>query len=133
LLASFRVAINVAKRAEPTLARGESFFYSTGGHYVYTTICNSAPSEYLATLALRHRHSIIERNMGIIRRNVALLTSFFSKHQELFEWNEPKAGPIAFPRYLGSSVEQFCDELVRHSGVLLLPGIRCDDILKQEK
>lgn len=75
---------------------------------------------------LRHHtfFSLAEANAAIkiIRRNVALLTSFFSQHQELFEWKEPKAGPIAFPRYLGSSVEQFCDELVRHSGVLMLPG-----------
>jgi len=102
--------------------RNKELFDALATFKDYTTICNSAPSEYLATLALRHRHSIIERNLEIIRRNVALLTSFFSQHQELFEWKEPKAGPIAFPRYLGSSVEQFCDELVRHSGVLLLPG-----------
>jgi aspartate/methionine/tyrosine aminotransferase len=51
-----------------------------------------------------------------------MLTSFFSRHQDVFEWYEPKAGPIAFPNYLGESVEQFCDELVRQTGVLLLPG-----------
>ncbi len=88
----------------------------------YTTICNSAPSEYLATLALRHRHTIVDRNMEIIRRNLGLLAPFFSRHQDFFVWQEPKAGPIAFPRYLGKSVDQFCDALVRHAGVLLLPG-----------
>lgn len=36
----------------------------------YKTICNSAPSEFLATLALKYREPIIARNLGIIRRNL---------------------------------------------------------------
>ena len=88
----------------------------------YTTICNSAPSEFLATLALRNRQPIVERNLSIIRNNLNALNSFFNRHTELFSWHEPKAGPIAFPRYLGKSVEHFCDQLVQSTGVLLLPG-----------
>lgn len=107
--------------------RNKELFDALAAFKDYTTICNSAPSEYLASLALRHRHVIIERNLGIIRRNLRLLASFFSQHQGLFVWHEPKAGPIAFPRYLGGSVEQFCDELVRLAGVLLLPGTLYDD------
>ncbi|MDD2540867.1 MAG: aminotransferase class I/II-fold pyridoxal phosphate-dependent enzyme [Desulfuromonadaceae bacterium] len=107
--------------------RNKRLFDALAAFKDYTTICNSAPSEYLATLALCHRHSIIGRNLGIIRRNLSMLTSFFSRHQDFFEWHEPKAGPIAFPRYLGGSVEQFCDDLVRHAGVLLLPGTLYDD------
>ncbi len=102
--------------------RNKELFGGLAAFKDYTTICNSAPSEYLATLALRHCDSIVERNLGIIRRNLSLLASFFSRHQDHFVWHEPKAGPIAFPRYLGKSVEQFCAELVRHAGVLLLPG-----------
>ncbi len=30
----------------------------------YTTICTAAPSEFLATLALRHREQILKRNRG---------------------------------------------------------------------
>ena len=88
----------------------------------YTTICSSAPSEFLATLALRHRDTIIERNLGIIRHNLKLLRPFFKKHSDKFHWNEPKAGPIAFPQYLGASVERFCHDVVQRAGVLLLPG-----------
>lgn len=88
----------------------------------YTTICNSAPSEFLATLALRHRESIVERNLDIIRKNLSILDSFFDTYTELFDWYKPKAGPIAFPRYLGGSVEHLCRQLVQNAGVLLLPG-----------
>jgi len=89
----------------------------------YTTICNSAPSEFLATLALRHRDAISHRNLGIIRSNLTLLGAFFGDHEDLFAWQEPLAGPIAFPRYLGrKSVDMFCRDLVENAGVLLAPG-----------
>jgi len=88
----------------------------------YTTICNSAPSEFLAALALKHREAIVARNLTIIRDNLEVLNSFFSRHGDIFDWHEPQAGPIAFPRYLGGSVEAFCHDLVAGRGVLLLPG-----------
>ncbi len=88
----------------------------------YTTICNSAPSEFLATLALKHRKSIVERNLGIIISNLNALNTFFHKYEEIFDWSEPIAGPIAFPRYKGNSIELFCKQLIEESGVLLLPG-----------
>ncbi|MGE5551373.1 MAG: aminotransferase class I/II-fold pyridoxal phosphate-dependent enzyme [Bacteroidota bacterium] len=88
----------------------------------YTTICNSAPSEFLAELALRHRQALTHRNLGIIGDNLRVLDGFFSRHGELFSWIRPKAGPIAFPRLLGEDVETFCHELAAKAGVLLLPG-----------
>lgn len=88
----------------------------------YTTICNSAPSEFLAELALRHRQKLASRNLGIITSNLAILDDFFSRHQNTFQWQKPDAGPIAFPRLLGEDVDDFCARLVREAGVLLLPG-----------
>ena len=66
----------------------------------YTTICNSAPSEFLAALALRNRETIVARNLQIIRDNLDRLDSFFGDHAELFDWRRPKAGSIAFPTLL---------------------------------
>lgn len=89
----------------------------------YTSICNSAPSELLATIALKHQDKIIKRNLLIIKENLALLDKFFEKYQSLFSWNKPKAGPIAFPSIKGiQNVEKFCIDLVNNKGVLLLPG-----------
>jgi len=88
----------------------------------YTTICNSAPSEFLATVALHHHHTLAARNLAIIGKNLGLLNTFFDRHQDLFYWQPPLAGPIAFPRYLGASIQHFCHELVSQAGVLLLPG-----------
>jgi len=92
----------------------------------YTTICSSAPSEYLSELALRHRGQIVGRNLQIIQDNLSLLDTLFVSHAERFEWVRPRAGPIAFPRLMGGDVEQFCHQLVTSSGVLLLPGTMYD-------
>lgn len=88
----------------------------------YTTICNSAPSEFLAALALRHAEKIAVRNLGIIRDNLDRLDLFFADHGELFSWDRPKAGSIAFPELLRGDAEEFCSDLVQKAGVLLLPG-----------
>ena len=88
----------------------------------YTTICNSAPSEFLATLALEHHASIAARNISIIQDNLKPLDAFFDRQKDLFSWQAPQAGPIAFPQYLGGNVTAFCRELVEQAGVLLVPG-----------
>jgi aspartate/methionine/tyrosine aminotransferase len=93
----------------------------------YTTICNSAPSEFLAEIAMRHRRELAGRNLGIIQRNLAVMDTFFARHADLFSWVRPQAGSMTFPRYLGGDAESFCDELVRKAGVLLLPGSVYDD------
>ena len=85
-------------------------------------MCNSTTSEFLATLALRHHEAIIERSLNIIRKNLNDLNAFFDCHPQLFNWNEPKAGPIAFPQYLGGAVDDFCQQLLQRQGVLLYPG-----------
>lgn len=102
--------------------RDQKLLDRLAGFKDYTTICNSAPSEFLATLALSHRKTIVERNLGIIRANLKRLDDFFGAYPKLFEWNAPEAGPIAFPRYLGESVGRFCNDLLDKAGVLLLPG-----------
>lgn len=88
----------------------------------YTTICNSAPSEFFAMLALRHRQHLLERNRQIILENLRVLNAFFARHVERFHWRMPKAGPIGFPQLLDSDVAQYCHHLVSEAGVLLLPG-----------
>ena len=88
----------------------------------YTTICNSAPSEFLAMLALRNGPKIIDRNLQIIRTNLDLLDAFFASHEDNFRWDRPKAGSIAFPLLLKGNVDTFCADLVAQAGVLLLPG-----------
>jgi len=93
----------------------------------YTTICSSAPSEFLAELALRHRQTLAQRNLGIITRNLGVLDAFFARYADRFVWQRPRAGSIAFPRLAGQDVDAFCHSLVTRAGVLLLPGTVYDD------
>jgi aspartate/methionine/tyrosine aminotransferase len=93
----------------------------------YTTICNSAPSEFLAELALRHRKALAERNLVIIAGNLKVLDQFFAHHADRFVWQRPQAGSIGFPSLIGEDVNDFCKDLVEKAGVLLLPGTLYDD------
>ncbi len=93
----------------------------------FTSICSSAPSEFLATLALRNRDKIISRNRAIIQANVEICNHFFSYHCDLFNWIAPKGGSTAFPSLKRTmDVEEFCIDLVNQQGVLLLPSTYFD-------
>ena len=89
----------------------------------YLTICSPAPSEFLACVALRNREAILKRNNELIAKNLALLDAFIARHPAAFSWVRPKASPIGFLRIAdprGAAV--FCDDLLKASGVLLLPS-----------
>ncbi|MEP7134320.1 MAG: aminotransferase class I/II-fold pyridoxal phosphate-dependent enzyme [Chloroflexota bacterium] len=93
----------------------------------YTTICNSAPSEFLAEVALRNRQKLVARNLGIIKDNLTVMDEFFIQYSSFFTWLRPTAGSMGFPKLLKGDIEDFCDTLVRQAGVLLLPGTMYDD------
>lgn len=93
----------------------------------YTTICCSAPSEFLAVVALRNKEKIFKRNLELISRNLKILNLFFDKYKEYFNWQAPRAGSIAFPSIkLNIDVEKFCVDLVEKQGVFLLPSTKYD-------
>ena len=93
----------------------------------YTTICNSAPSEFLAEVAMRNRQKLIDRSLAIIKHNLTIVDKLFTSHPSLFTWVRPKAGSMGFPKLLKGDIENFCDDLVRKAGVLLLPGTMYDE------
>lgn len=89
----------------------------------YTTICNSAPSEFLAGVALRSRDHILAKNLAIINANLPLYDQFFDKYADLFSWHRPTAGPIAFVKMNFSNDDMaFADAALKKQSVLLLPG-----------
>lgn len=89
----------------------------------YTSICNSAPGEFLAALALRNSERILQHNREIIATNDRLVTATLGDYPELFAYESPVGGCVAFPRYVGDDgVESFCHRAVEEHGVLLLPS-----------
>jgi len=106
----------IACRDRALLARMERYKH-------YLSICNSAPSEVLAEIALKSRETLFDRNRGLVVENLKRLDAFFARFESRFDWKAPKGGCVAFPRYLGSDgVEEFCRRLVEETGVLLLPA-----------
>jgi aspartate/methionine/tyrosine aminotransferase len=89
----------------------------------YLSICNAAPSEFLAQVALKHAERILARNNALIRNNLALLDEFFADYPDLFVWSPSDGGCVGYPRYIGpGSVDDFTTTLVEQAGVLLLPS-----------
>jgi len=97
----------------------------------YTTICSSAPSELLALMGLRARRRILASNRERLLRNIETARAFFERHREQMSWIPPQAGTISFPRLLTpdpgaarpwTGSEAFCEQVLRDTGVLLLPS-----------
>ncbi len=89
----------------------------------YLSICNSGPSEVLATIALKARESILARNVALCRDNLSMLTAFFAEHAQHYDWTAPDGGCVGFARYLGADgIEAHCGRLVEEASVLLLPS-----------
>lgn len=89
----------------------------------YMSICDSAPSEFLSKIAIKHGDELLERSKKIIEENVKLADEFFAKYPKLFSKREAKCGPVAFHKLLiDKPVKGFCQEAVDKKGVLLLPA-----------
>ena len=88
----------------------------------YLSICNSAPSEHLSMIALKAKKQILERNRTLINNNIKILCEFFNEFSDLFDWVIPDGSCVGYPRYNGSnSANEFCEDLVEKTGILLLP------------
>jgi aspartate/methionine/tyrosine aminotransferase len=89
----------------------------------YLSICNSAPSEILALIALRNIDKIIKRNKQIVQSNLKLLDAFFIKNKNILEWVRPTGGCTGFVKIkLNMSADEFCKQLRDSKGVLILPS-----------
>lgn len=104
-------------------SKDAKFLQAANAYKLYTSICNSAPSEILALIALRAKGPILMRNRKIMLDNLAILDQFFDRHSASFSWIRPKSGPIGFFQMQSKiAPEQFVDDLVKKSGVLIMPG-----------
>jgi aspartate/methionine/tyrosine aminotransferase len=89
----------------------------------YTTMCSSAPSEFLAVIALENKNKILNRKISLARENLSLLEQFIQENGDILSWTKPKGGVSAFPRYnLDLDSVQFCEGLIKRENTLLLPG-----------
>ena len=89
----------------------------------YTTICNSAPSEEVARIALRHRGYLITRSSDIVRSNLDYAAVVFEDIEDIVQWNEPSGGSVAFPCFKKNiSASEAAEKLIKDEDLLMLPG-----------
>ncbi len=76
---------------------------------------------------MRHRDRIAARNLGIIRTNLDALDGFFERHADIVSWTRPRAGSVAFPRFVPQvDVDALCADIRGQTGVLLAPASQFD-------
>lgn len=104
-------------------ARDRRFLDEVGSYKLYTSICNSAPSEILAIIALRMKEKILARNREILLTNLNIFKEFMKRNQKALTWIPPEGGTMGVLKLLlPISVEAFAESLVAKKGVLIMPG-----------
>ncbi|MBT6514660.1 MAG: aminotransferase class I/II-fold pyridoxal phosphate-dependent enzyme [Crocinitomicaceae bacterium] len=89
----------------------------------YLSICNSAPSEILATIALNNMDSLLQPNLTKIIDNCAHFAAFHQRHEQLISFHPPVSGSTAFVRLnMPETALHFAEKLVKDTGIMLLPG-----------
>ncbi len=89
----------------------------------YLSICNSAPSEVLGTIALNNMDKFVIPNMDKIRFNISLFSEFHKINSRLIDFEEPLSGSTAFIRLkINEPASVFAEKLVKSTGIMLLPS-----------
>jgi aspartate/methionine/tyrosine aminotransferase len=87
----------------------------------YSTMCGSAPGEFLAQVVLRHTPQVIAPRLATARTNLQRLANAIEDSQDALRWYPPQAGYTAFVQ-LPFRAEPFCRYLAQEKRFLLLPG-----------
>lgn len=89
----------------------------------YLSICNSAPSEILALMAINHFDTFISHNIEKIKQNIQVFTDFVKHHSNLFHFIPPMAGSTAFVKLnINESALEFSNKLVEQTGIMTVPA-----------
>ena len=92
----------------------------------YTMICAGVFDDMVASLALKHKDVILERNRKIIRQNLEILDKWIKKEKKA-SYIRPAEVPTSFVKLkVDCPIEEFCLTLLKDYGVLLVPGNRFD-------
>ena len=93
----------------------------------YTTICSSAPSEFLAATALCNREAILNKTRFIVKENLKLVDTLFSNHPGILIQKRGTGGSTILPKFTpGISSEDISRRLAREKETLLVPGTLFD-------
>lgn len=91
-------------------------------HRDYNHISCGMFDESLAAVALRHTDRILERNRGIVRKNLAILEKWVNGEPHI-RWHKPEAGTTALLYYdFAVPSYEFCTRMYHESGAFVTPG-----------
>ena len=89
----------------------------------YLSICNSAASEILATIALNNIDQFVIPNVDKIKANILLFEQFHHRHPAFFDFLKPNSGSTAFIKLkIKETAMDFAENLVKETGIMLLPS-----------
>jgi aspartate/methionine/tyrosine aminotransferase len=92
----------------------------------YTMICAGVFDDYLAVHVLKNKELVLERNKKIVSTNLEIVKQWIE--------NESRVS-LVLPKYVSTSfikldipvdIEDFCIDILKEKGVLLVPGNRFD-------
>jgi aspartate/methionine/tyrosine aminotransferase len=85
------------------------------------------PIDFLANLALRHENAILDRNAAILDTGKKAAAGFMARHGNLFEWTEPSAGVLSFPRWTGPGGSSALSQRLLNEAKLVCAPSLCFD------
>ncbi len=89
----------------------------------YLSICNSAPSEILGTIALNNIDQFVQPNIKKIKSNLEVFRQFSERNKDFLNFYEPNAGSTAFVKLkIKESAMAYAERLVQETGIMLLPS-----------
>lgn len=94
----------------------------------YTMICCGVFDDALGTLVLKHRDKVLARNKAIVSKNLEILRQWV-ENEPLVSMIYPKSVSTSFVKFEElnpEKTEEFCIDLLKSKGVLLVPGNRFD-------
>ncbi len=91
-------------------------------HRDYDLISCGMFDDAIASIALRHKEALLERNRGIVRRNLAILDKWIGENGH-FRYTRPQAGTTALIYYdFDIPSYDFCRRLYDETGSFVTPG-----------
>ena len=88
----------------------------------FGTACVARSSELLAIMVLRASERLLQRNLGIIRRNLKVLEAFLKRNSDLFSYVKPVAGCVLFAEFKGPMTAADLGEQLAASGISVKPS-----------
>ncbi|MCP5047769.1 MAG: aminotransferase class I/II-fold pyridoxal phosphate-dependent enzyme [bacterium] len=101
------------------------FITKSWAHRDYTTISTGMISQWMANVILQpdKRMEVLNRNRAMLRQNIQVLTQWVGKHKDLFRMVPPRAGGMAFIRYLMDiNSRELANRLRKEKSVFIVDG-----------